>query len=234
VTGHSLTDRPGEIAIGSRRRMVLSVLREADGPLSVADVATRTGLHINTARFHLDSLVADGTADRRAEERDIPGRPRVLYTAHEDQSGPRSYRLLAEMLTGLVGSLNDAELAAEEAGRAWGRHLVERVAPSARVDRDEAVGRLSQVLDRMGFEPEALPGRSRGDVEIRLHHCPFVEVARSHGDVVCALHRGVIQGALAELHAPIESTALEPFVTPTMCVARLRATSRSQDVQRGI
>ena len=104
----TLIDPPADVAVGARRSEVLARLREADGPLSVQQVASQTGLHVNTARFHLGGLVGDGLAERAAEERDLPGRPRILYTARTEVLGPRSYGLLAEMLTGLVASLDDA------------------------------------------------------------------------------------------------------------------------------
>lgn len=218
----SLIDPSPEVALGDRRADVLTRLRVAPAPLSATDVAHLTGLHTNTARFHLDGLVRDGLAQRSAEERDVPGRPRILYTAGDQVPGPRSYGLLAEMLTGLVGSLTDAGPAAVEAGRAWGRHLVDRSAPSEQVDADEAMARLNRVLDAIGFQPESRPGRTRRDTEIRLHHCPFREVAERHSDVVCALHLGLMHGALDELNAPVEATSLEPFVSSDLCVATLR------------
>lgn len=216
-----LVDAPAPVAAGSRREQVLSLLRTADQPMSTADVAAATGLHLNTARFHLDGLVEDRLAERISEARDLPGRPRILYTAQGPTPGPRSYGLLAEMLTGLVATLQDAGPAAVEAGKAWGRHLVERAAPSERVDAAEATDRLNRVLDAIGFEPEI--HKDKKGTEVRLHHCPFREVAEKHTDVVCALHLGLMQGALGELNAPVEATSLEPFVQQNLCVARLQA-----------
>ena len=222
MAGVTLIDPPANVTVGARRAEVLARLREADGPLSVRQVASQTGLHVNTARFHLDGLVGDNLAERAAEARDVPGRPRILYTARAEAPGPRSYGLLAEMLTGLVASLDNAGPAAIEAGRAWGRHLVERPAPSQSVHADAATGRLTRVLDSIGFQSEvrSIPSAT----EIRLHHCPFREVAERHPDVVCTIHLGLLQGALAELRAPLEARSLEPFVTPNLCVARLHAT----------
>lgn len=219
-----LTDAPADVPAGSRRGEVLRVLRATEQPLSAADVAAATGLHLNTARFHLDALADDGLAERTSEPRETPGRPRVLYTAQGPVPGPRSYGLLAEMLTGLVASLDDAGPAAVEAGKAWGRHLVERAAPSERVGAEEAVARLNRVLDAVGFRPELRASHEAAEQpEIRLHHCPFREVAERHTDVVCAIHLGLMQGALEELRAPVEASSLEPFVSPQLCVARLQA-----------
>jgi predicted ArsR family transcriptional regulator len=216
----TLTDPPVNVAVGARRGEVLATVRAADRPLSVQQVAEQTRLHVNTARFHLDRLVADGLAERMAEERAAPGRPRILYTADADVRGPRSFALLAEMLTGLVASLDGAGPAAVEEGRAWGRHLVSGPAPSQRVDAEDATARLSRVLDAIGFQPEVRTGSD--GVEVLLHHCPFREVAERHTDVVCAMHLGLMQGALGELRAPLGAESLKPFLTPNLCVARLR------------
>jgi predicted ArsR family transcriptional regulator len=227
MTGKPLTDPTAEIAVGARRAEVLTRLREAQGPLSVPEIATQTGLHVNTARFHLDALVADGLAERTAEERMTPGRPRMLYTARSQTPGPRSFALLAEMLTGLVVSLNGAGAPAVEAGRAWGRHLVEAPPPTQQVDAGQATERLHQVLDAVGFQPETriVPE----GVELRLHHCPFLQVAERHTDVVCAIHLGLMQGALAELRAPLRADALDPLVTPHLCLGLLRPAPVGRD-----
>lgn len=216
-----LVDEPTPVPVGSRREEVLALLRASERPLSAAEVADATGLHLNTARFHLDGLAEDGLVERTSEPREQPGRPRILYSAHGPVPGPRSYALLAEMLTGLVASLQDAGPAAVEAGRAWGRHLVERPAPSERVDRSEAIARLNRVLESIGFQPEVRT--TKKGTEVRLHHCPFREVAEKHTDVVCAIHLGLMQGALEELQAPVDATSLEPFVAANLCVARLQS-----------
>lgn len=203
-----------------RRAEVLARLRESAGTVGTARIAERTGLHVNTARFHLDGLVRDGLAERVTEQRRSPGRPRVLYRAVTGHPDTRGYRWLAEMLTGLVSALDDAGPAAVEAGQRWGRHLVERSAPYERVGVDDALARLEQMLDTAGFRPEV---RTDGaDPQVRLRHCPFGEVAARHPDVVCRLHLGLMQGALAEQRAPVEVRSLDPLVEPGLCVARLR------------
>jgi len=202
---------------------VLALLRQSDQPLSVADVAEAMDLHVNTARFHLDGLVDDGLADRTTETRDTPGRPRILYTSEGPSPGPRSYEFLAEMLSGFVSSLDEAGPATVELGKAWGRHLVERAAPSEHIDPPEAVARLNRLLDSVGFQSEVRAADE--GIEVRLRHCPFREVAQKHTDIVCAIHLGLMQGALDELGAPMVATSLDPFVTPQLCIAHLRTTT---------
>lgn len=222
-----MADPPPELPAGSRRGDVLSLLHQSDQALSVAEVADAMGLHVNTARFHLDGLVDDGLAERTTESRATRGRPRVLYSPAGPAPGPRSYELLAEMLTGFMSSLEDAGPAAVELGKAWGRHLVERPAPSEHVDAREALIRLNRVLDAVGFGYDVRA--NEGDTDVRLHHCPFREVAEKHTEVVCQIHLGLMQGALDELGAPLAATSLDPFVTPRLCLAHL-APAQPSDV----
>lgn len=206
---------------------MLSLLRQSDQALSVAEVADAMGLHVNTARFHLDGLVDGGLAERTTEPRATRGRPRVLYSSTGPAPGPRSYELLSEMLTGFVSSLEDAGPAAVELGKAWGRHLVERPAPSEQVDAGEALIRLNRVLDTVGFRYDVRA--TERDTEVRLHHCPFREVAEKHTEVVCQIHLGLMQGALDELGTPLAATSLDPLVTPQLCLAHL-ATAQPSDL----
>lgn len=248
ITG-LLADGPGP-PLGQRRADVLEVLRSAGTPLRVREVARRTGVHANTARFHLDALVEAGLATKEVLARAAPGRPSFGYAAadHTPPAGHRQYRLLAEMLSSLIeGLLPDPGQAAAEAGREWGRYLTERPAPYQRLTADEAVTRLQAVLAEIGFAPEAgpdiapetgpaagppvVPGTGPGagppvvpdggPREVRLHHCPFREVAEHRRDVVCQLHLGLMQGVLDQLRAPVTATRIQPFAGPSLCIAEL-------------
>jgi predicted ArsR family transcriptional regulator len=222
MSGQVLTDPGAGVVLGESRGRVLEILRAAGGPVAVQDIVAGTGLHPNTARFHLDGLVDAGLAEREPEDRSLPGRPRMVYraVASDVPAGQRSYRLLAEMLTGLVAdTLPEPDRAAVTAGEAWGRFLAERPAPSQRVDAAEAVRRLSAVLADVGFAPDEV--RDSENLVIALRHCPFREVAEQHREVVCSLHLGLMRGVLAEVRAPLGADRLEPFVEPSLCLAHL-------------
>ena len=90
------------------------------------------------------------------------------------------------------------------------------------LDAGEAVARMNQMLDDVGFQPTVHGEPSGPGAEVHLHHCPFREVAESAEDVVCALHLGLMQGALHEMRAPVTATSLEPMVRPDLCVAQVR------------
>jgi predicted ArsR family transcriptional regulator len=210
--------------LGHSRARVLDLLRAAGSPLGVQDVAGRAGLHANTARFHLDALVDAGLAARAPLARSRPGRPSMAYRAVEGggAAGRRRYRLLAEMLTSLIaGVLPEPGKAAAEAGREWGSYLTEQPPPYLRLGAGEAVERLTATLEEIGFAPEAVAEGTR--YELRLRQCPFREVAQNHQDVVCSLHLGLMQGALARMRAPVTADRLRPFAEPGLCIAYLAA-----------
>jgi predicted ArsR family transcriptional regulator len=224
--------RAHRVLADASRVAVLEALRHADRPLAVSDLAEAVGLHPNTVRAHLALLTEYGYARGRAEERSRPGRPRLLYTAvARRQDGGRDgggYRMLAEALTAYRTESAGPVEAAARAGRAHGRRLVRSGArgdgPSAGSggapgtggtgrDATEVVVRM---LDDAGFDP-----RLDGD-RVLLRACPFRELAESDPTVVCGVHLGLMQGAFAELGAPVEVDRLEPFVRPRLCVATLR------------
>ena len=214
--------------LGQSRAHVLDLLRAAGSPAGVKDIADQAGLHPNTARFHLDALVDAGLAARAPKERTTPGRPSMAYraVAGGEPMGRRRYRLLAEMLTSLIaGMLPKPGEAAGEAGREWGRYLTEPPPPYQRLDAGEAVGRLTATLAEIGFAPEAVTDGTR--YQLRLRQCPFREVAENHQDVVCQLHLGLMQGALAQMRAPVTADRLQPFAEPSLCIAYL-ATRQNQ------
>ncbi|MEO3827532.1 helix-turn-helix domain-containing protein [Actinomadura sp. B10D3] len=206
-----------------RRREVLDVLRDEGSPLGVTEVAERLGVHVNTARFHLDALAAEGAVERTVEQASGPGRPRTVYAPRPgmDRGGARGYRLLAQiLLSRLAAEGADGRSDAVQAGREWGRYLVERPPPFRPVTGEEATGRLTALLDDLDFAP-----RPDGGV-IRLRHCPFLELAEEYGRLVCDVHLGLMQGALAELDAPVAADRLEPFAEPGACLAHLTSAAR--------
>jgi predicted ArsR family transcriptional regulator len=187
--------------------------------MRIADIAEQLGVHPNTVRFHLDALVADGRAERVEPERKGQGRPPQLYraVARMDPGGTRHYRLLAEILTFALAGGPNASANALEAGRAWGGRLshLPRRKPGVRA----SVNRLISLLDELGFAPQRQD--SDGEVQVGLRHCPFLELADEARAVICPIHLGLMQGAMATWRAPVAVDRLDPFVEPGLCLAHL-------------
>lgn len=205
------------------RARVLDLLRRSPQGLGVREVAERLDLHENSVRFHLDRLVGDGLVEARPRAALGRGRPRLVYTAPaRPDLGPerRRYRELAGLLADLVAARPDGVRSAADLGRTWGTALA-RNGPAHAPSAPAAVDELVEVLDEVGFAPEAQgpPDRPR----ILLRHCPFLEVAEDHPEIVCSIHRGLMDGVLAELGNPVGVERLVPFADPAGCVAHLGA-----------
>ena len=217
--------------LASTSRMeVLELLRSLGQSLGVAEIAQHVGLHQNTVRFHLDLLVDSGYAVSRSEAPSGPGRPRVVYEATAAPDGEHNYRLLAELLAqNLVAISEHPGEAAVNAGRSWATSAGLRqrggdagTAAAPPVSEEAAIADVVQMLGDIGFAPEL----SADGTSIYLRRCPFRELAESHPDVVCGAHLGMIQGALAELGAPVSATRLMPLVQPDLCITTLARPAR--------
>lgn len=214
-----------------RRRDVLHLLRDAGGPISIAEIADRLGIHANTARFHLESLVRNGQVERSTADPGSPGRPPQLFLAARgmDPVGPRNFRVLAEVLASSLATDPDARGRVLEAGRLWGRHHGASVADATATDEAStpvaSVARLMRLLDELGFAPVRAAGGDR--TQIVLRQCPFLELAVSRPDVVCPVHLGLMQGAMTSWGSSVTVDRLEPFAEPDLCLAHLSAAKAS-------
>lgn len=208
------------LADPSRARILAEL--EDTGQLDARQLAERVGLHVNTVRVHLNVLAEAGLVESETLRTRARGRPRIAYrpTIDVGDEGSRRYRLLAEILTELVARCGPGAAELEDVGEAWGRYFAE-APPAAKLSDDEAVAKLIELLARVGFEPQL--ARDGQGQKIMMRRCPFLELARSHQEIICPIHNGLMRGALAELGAATRATALEPFVRPDLCVARLAA-----------
>jgi predicted ArsR family transcriptional regulator len=208
-------DRNRALADPSRAR-VLAELVEARTALDAAELARRVGLHANTVRFHLGRLAGAGLVTSTLEARSRPGRPHVLYEPTAEAGEPaEDYRFLARMLATALEAGAEPDSQAERAGVEWGRYLIGRRAPDEPVSAAAAREEITRLLADQGFAPE-LAGTT-----VRMCRCPFKDLAESHGGVICALHLGLLRGALEELRAPVQVEALRPFAEPGVCIVEL-------------
>jgi predicted ArsR family transcriptional regulator len=197
----------------SRRADVLETLRSAPAPMTIVELADALDVHPNTARFHLEALIDSGQVERVDADHRGPGRPPQLFRAARrmDPGGPTRYRVLADILTQGLAAENDPSARALDIGRAWGRGV-----PAPPSDTPE--GALVGLLDEFGFAPEQSASH-----QVRLRHCPFLELAETRSSVVCPIHLGLMQGALESWHSPIGVDRLEAFAEPDLCLVHLTA-----------
>ena len=229
---------PGERLLQSPTRR--AILRLLEGPESggsppgrtAGDVAAALGLHVTTARFHLEQLVAAGvvvTALRRGSV----GRPRKLYLDAPVGPGglasPTALHAFTELLTNAwarAGSGGPVD--PETAGRRWVEERTHEPSPPPATTTGAWLGKVGQAVDLLeewGYQPELRTTAGGRTVELTLHDCPFMSMARAHPDVVCGIHRGLVGGTLAAVGEQDADLELVPFVTARTCLARVTSAS---------
>ena len=212
--------------MSERRQEVLNALRSSESPMSMLDIAGQLGLHVNTVRFHLQVLADSGRVERVEPTRTSPGRPPLMFRAHRgmDPAGPRNYQLLADALATRLSADNESIDKAIETGRAWGHRLTADTPSAQAVTSDEqATDQLIGMLEELGFSPQRRS--SAAGTQIGLRHCPFLDLVPKHEDVICPVHLGLMQGAMAAMNAVINVERLEPFAEPDLCLAHLGSSS---------
>lgn len=230
---------------------VSAVLEHLSGqvePVSIGALSAMTGLHGNTVREHLESLIAAGFATKEREESQGRGRPAWLYTATTESGATASpeYAGLASALAAQIHRTSDApQEDGITAGLDWGRQLAadfERDEPnpssspnpspnprqSASSARDETVSLLAE----LGFAPATTETGEReasddeaGEhkVAVRLTRCPLLSAAHQYPDIVCGVHLGLVRGALEAFGDGDTDSQLEPFVEPGACRLHLHS-----------
>lgn len=206
----------------------LRVLVAATEPLAIAEAAERLACHPNSARSHLDALVADGLATRTTVVSGGRGRPHYRYAAVAGADAAlaavESSDLVTDEYRGLVvafatvlrsGGPSMTLDTAREVGHAWARAL-----PATR-GRGSPRRRVVELLARLGFSPR--PGRPCADRAddasslVELRTCPLLDVATEFPDVICQVHHGLIEAAHVQAGGDAEGVDLIPFAAPGAC-----------------
>lgn len=200
------------------RRRLLAILRGASEPLDAQELARITGQHVTTVRFHLDVLTRESLVRQFQQPPRGRGRPRIGYSAVQRSVG---YQDLAQVLADQLGpDARRRSEAAIAAGRAWGSRL--DVGDHRVESLEDAKDLTMTVMSELGFAPERDPSsETEGKVLIRLTACPLRELARTHSEVVCGVHLGLLEEVIDRGGAHGIDVRMHPFVEPELCVARL-------------
>lgn len=214
----SVTGDVHAVLASRTRRHVLDAVADSGTPIDALTIATQLTLHVTTVRFHLDQLEAARLVRRQAGAEPRRGRPRIRYVATR-RTGDDSREQLIDVLAAALADRPDGRAKSVEAGHRWADALAPAevgtdVEGAADADAGD-VDTLVRVLDDLGFQPEL----AHDDV-IRLRACPFREAAREHPQVVCSVHRGLIE-QLMQRRGGDRRTELIPFVEPELCLVTL-------------
>jgi predicted ArsR family transcriptional regulator len=202
-------------------------LRLSGRPVSVRELSARLSLHPNTLRPHLRRLEEVGLVASEVRKGSTVGRPQTLFAVTQREEPESSdYRLLAEILAGLLTGQRSRDRA-QELAREWGQYLVVQGGPKpgTRLPERRNLAILQEAMARAGFDPR-FRRRSLAVVEVSLRSCPFRDLVDDHRELVCAIHRGLVEGMLQGLKPPLRLSEFEPLVERGVCrlVARGRKT----------
>jgi predicted ArsR family transcriptional regulator len=200
-------------------------LRLSGRRVSVREMSTRLSLHPNTLRPHLRRLEEVGLVSSEVRKGASVGRPQTLYAATEREEPEGSdHRMLAEILSGLLTGPRARERA-QALAREWGGYLVLQGGPKpgTKLPARRNMAVLQEAMAKAGFDPR-FRRRSDTTVEVSLRTCPFRDLAEDHRELVCAVHRGLLEGMLGGLKPPLRLASFEPQAERGLCrlVARGR------------
>jgi predicted ArsR family transcriptional regulator len=178
-------------ALGDNTRYAIYLeLARAPSPLATAQIAESLGLHPNTVRPHLDRMREVGLLDVTTDAQGTVGRPQHRYSLAADAPAlgfePPAFPVLARMLLRLAASADLSAADAVEAGREQG------AAAATRRPARTCAEALTAELGALGFDPASVVDEQ--GATIAFTRCPFRELAESNPDLVCGLHRGLIEG----------------------------------------
>ncbi len=234
-------------ALGDNTRYAIYLeLARSPRPLATAEIAESLDLHPNTVRPHLERMREVGLLAVEADARGAVGRPQHRYSLAPDAPSlglePATFPLLAGMLLQIAGAAGLGEEEAAEAGRDQG--AVDAAEALARVrvraTQSTAAGRppatagsdtgahpdegsaclaaLVERLDALGFDPAVAGDES--DATVAFTHCPFRALAEANPDLVCGLHRGLVEGFVAT-HGGARVAAFRSLLDRTPCQVEL-------------
>ncbi len=179
-------------ALGDNTRYAIYLeLARSPVPLSTADIADTLDLHPNTVRPHLERMRDVGLLDVDVDGRGTVGRPQHRYSLAADAPSvglePSAFRLLARLLAASAASAGVGPETVAAIGRQHGR--------SSAANRQAGAGCVSALmaeLAELGFDPAA--AEDGAATSIAFTHCPFRELAEVFPELVCNLHRGIVEG----------------------------------------
>jgi predicted ArsR family transcriptional regulator len=204
-------------ALGDNTRYAIYLeLARSPRPLATAEIAESLDLHPNTVRPHLERMREVGLLALETEARGAVGRPQHRYSLAADAPSlglePPTFQVLSRMLLRLAGT---ARLGADEAVEA-GREQGETYA--AIDEADDCLTGLVARLDSLGFDPAVASDDIAATVAFT--HCPFRDLAEADPDVVCGLHRGMVEG-FVDTTGGAAVTAFDTLLSRTPCQVSL-------------
>jgi predicted ArsR family transcriptional regulator len=181
-------------ALGDNTRYAIYLeVARAESPRTTSEIADALDLHANTVRPHLERMRDAGLLVVETSGQGQVGRPQHRWSLAPDAPSlglePSAFRLLARLVAGVVAQAGIDEDDIASIGRDYGSSLP---APPRRASYPACVRAVEAAMAEMGFDP--VVGEDGGVATVAFTRCPFRELAEAFPEVVCPLHRGLVEG----------------------------------------
>lgn len=178
-------------ALGDNTRYAIYLeLARAPSPRSTAEIAATLDLHVNTVRPHLERMRDVGLLESHTSSTGGVGRPQHRYALASDAPSlglePPLFPKLARMLLRLADEVGADGGDACDAGRSQGAE------DAVRYLGLDAAHALLVELDTLGFDPQIVVDDD--SFTFGFAHCPFADLAETNPEIVCGMHRGMVEG----------------------------------------
>lgn len=208
------TSRPEPGPTG--RRLLQRIADRGGHQVSLADVHHPDDGHPNTTRRVLGALTRDGLLTVESVRRTGPGRPANAWSITPAGRSVLDGTDEATTVVGVIASYL-VESVGPEAAHALGLRWSE--AHGGLLDgAADGVDGLVEVLDALGFAP--LRRNTEEGETVLLRSCPLLGPAVAHPEVVCQMHRGMVDGMVQRLGAR-QGVDLLPFADPQGCTVEI-------------
>lgn len=181
------------------RLKLLHAVQQTPGRM-LQQLADEAGVHVNTAREHMQVLEDEGLIVSRVAETGTRGRPPLVFDPVQQPAVSEAadrYVTRAQSQGDLLRRIDPGLDQAEQLG----------VAAQHQVDV------LYTHLEDSGFEPEL----ETDGLSFELRPCVFHSLMTEQGAVVCTVHANLVRDQLAQVTGPLKLRKLHPFVNPHLC-----------------
>lgn len=204
------------------RHAVFRYVEASAQPVTVAELAEHFGFNHNAIRQHLAQLREAGLVVEEVAPPVGRGRRSLRYRPAPAVSGPwggeSPYEKLALLLLGALRSGRSPHEVGYDAGR------------SSAGGADESAGDRLDALEALvaaqGFAPRRV--ENRDGAKLVLERCPYASAAETDPEIVCELHRGLVEGMTAVIGGGLEMTGLIVH-NPRRAGCRLQTASARKD-----
>lgn len=228
---------PESLDLSPKQRQVLNALQEFPEGARAAELAAWLGMHVNTARGHLDELVERQAARVVTAPAVGRGRPSLIFRARvpDNRQIANEYASLIGVLANVIAESETSSAAARQTAREVGSRWARQTHRLRSDDFNTAVDALTplyRLLREMGFDPALHDNPAEDRAQVALHSCPFITATGDRpAPFVCAVHEGFVRESLSktQVHGGKLDVSLRPFDAPGVCTVHVGHTQAGEN-----